>query len=354
MRNTRYWINPQSCFQRLTGLEGDPVFESLRTIFDSLFGFVRNSPSESSIVPGGSVTPVNPHVLVVVYDPIVTSEGGHRLSKLLGWNNPGKLVQRYISDLRDASYGYCNYEVIAQVQVDKFPIKADGFSYTPEEYVSAWRARSGFHEPDAADYQHLVNQLGVIDSIDNGEFDEVWLIGPPYAGFYESRMAGPGAIWCNAPPLEAFDYASRRFVIMGFNYERGVGEMLESFGHRAESILSHVFRKIRGEDNLWERYIRYELTAPGHAEVGNVHFAPNSRRDYDWGNRTTVLSSCDNWLGFPDLSGSPRPVNSSEWGNGDTRLHHLWWLKHFPHVAGSCSSISHNWWEYVIIPSLVH
>jgi len=28
---------------------------------------------------------------------------------------------------------------------------------------------------------------------------------------------------------------------MGFNYERGVGEMLEDLGHRAESILSHVF-----------------------------------------------------------------------------------------------------------------
>jgi hypothetical protein len=34
-----------------------------------------------------------------------------------------------------------------------------------------------------------------------GEIDEIWLFGGPYFGFYESRMAGPGAFWCNAPPL---------------------------------------------------------------------------------------------------------------------------------------------------------
>jgi hypothetical protein len=53
------------------------------------------------------------------------------------------------------------------------------------------------------------------------------------------------------------------------------------------------------------------------------------------------------------LSGEPRRVNCSEWGNGDTRLHHLWWLKHFPHVNGSSGGLSHNWWEYVIDPNRV-
>ena len=91
-------------------------------------------------------------------------------------------------------------------------------------------------------------------------------------------MAGPGAFWCNAPPLEGTRQATRRFVIMGFNYERGVGEMLEDLGHRAESILSHVFRDVRGDANLWERFIRYDQKNPGRAECGNVHFAPNSQR----------------------------------------------------------------------------
>ena len=66
------------------------------------------------------------------------------------------------------------------------------------------------------------------------------MFGGPYFGFYESIMVGEGAYFCNAPPLNKVA-CSRLFVIMGFNYERGVGEMLEDLGHRAESILTHVF-----------------------------------------------------------------------------------------------------------------
>ncbi len=166
-------------------------------------------------------------------------------------------------------------------------------------------------------------------------------------------MAGPGAFWCNSPPLDSFGHMSRKFVIMGFNYERGLGEMLESYGHRAESIMAQVYRGKRGEANLWQRFIRYDMNRPGQAEVGNVHFAPNSRQDYDWGNRAKVLSRCDTWLNFPDLSGRTRQVNCAEWGNGDTRQHHLWWFRHFPHVAGQTAGISNNWWQYVLDPNRV-
>ena len=140
---------------------------------------------------------------------------------------------------------------------------------------------------------------------------------------------------------------------MGFNYERGVGEMLEDLGHRAESILSHVFRHTRGDANLWERFTRYDKTHPGRAECGNVHFAPNSVRDYDWGNRRPVSSRCDTWLNFPDLNGPARTVDCRDWGNGDIRRHHHWWFQRFPHVAGAANGLSHNWWEYVIDPNRV-
>ena len=189
--------------------------------------------------------------------------------------------------------------------------------------------------------------------IDASEIDEVWLFAGPYAGFYESRMVGPGGFWCNAPPLDSFSRMNRRTVLMGFNYERGVGEMLESYGHRAESIMDHVYRGRRGYDNLWRRFIRYDKSHPGKAEVGNVHYAPNSQRDYDWGNPQRVLSRCDTWFNFPGLRGTPRMVSSGEWGNGDTRLHHLWWFRHFPHKVGETGGISNNWWQFVVDPNRV-
>ena len=129
--------------------------------------------------------------------------------------------------------------------------------------------------------------------------------------------------------------------------------MLEAHGHRAESIMSHVFRKKRGESNLWNRFTRYDGNHPGLAEVGNVHFAPNSKRDYDWENRAKVLSRCDTWYKFPDLSGPSRLVNCTEWGNGDTRKHHLWWFSHVPHFAGEQKGIANNWWSYITDPNTV-
>ena len=51
---------------------------------------------------------------------------------------------------------------------------------------------------------------------------------------------------------------------MGFNVERGVGEMLEDFGHRTESIMTHVWwlshlprskGRTDGKLNNWWAYV---------------------------------------------------------------------------------------------------
>ena len=167
-------------------------------------------------------------------------------------------------------------------------------------------------------------------------------------------MAGPDPFWCNAPPLKGTDKAGRRFVIMGFSYERGVGEMLENMGHRAESIMEQVYSGTSGGDNYWKRFTRYEKTHPGRAALGNVHFAPNSERDYDWNNPNEVLSECDDWLhNFPDFKGEIHPVTAADWGNGDIRQHHLWWMNHFPKTKGRRNGIHHNWWQYIANPNQV-
>jgi hypothetical protein len=237
--------------------------------------------------------------------------------------------------------------------VNDFPLKLDGFRYTAEEYLRCWGQGGGFHQPDAVDYQRLVTNYHLLDHIESGACDEVWTVSFPYAGFYESRMAGPGAFFCNAPPLENTEAASCRFVIMGFNYERGVGEMLESFGHRAESILNQVFRRVSPANNHWSRFTRHQKSHPGQAEVGNVHYAPNSRTDYDWGNPTPVETRCRNWDKFPDLSDPPLVLDCREWGNGDIRAHHKWWFRLMPHIPGMIASISTNWWEYIVDPNKV-
>jgi hypothetical protein len=296
--------------------------------------------------------PLQRRALVIIHDPVIRSQGGRTLHQALGWNDPDDLARRYIADVETASYGLARYTIAQRIAVDGFPVKADGFAYTPESYMASWQAGRGFHNPDGVDYQRLLREFDVIPQVNSGKIDEVWLFGFPYAGYYESIMAGPGAVWCNAPPLPdgPGPRANRRFVIMGFNYERGVGEMLEDLGHRAESLVGHAFEGARGDANLWERFTRYDQKFPGRAECGTVHFAPNSLRDYDWGNPRPVASRCDDWYNYPDFKGTVRQVNSAEWGGGDIRLHHLWWLRHFPHWAGLTGGRLNNWWDLVIAP----
>jgi hypothetical protein len=324
------------------------LLSGIINFFQSLFG---NSTANQTSPTSETPVPVTRKVLVIVYNPVIPSSNGRRLSEVQNWNSPGDLIAGYISDLKGSSVNYAGFEIVDQVEVDQFPVKEDGFTYNPDDYVTYMRTGSGFHQPDTADYHAILNQFDLVSKINTGAIDEVWLFGFPYSGFYESRMAGPSAFWCNAPPILDRPDCTRRFLIMGFNYERGVGEMLEAFAHRGEYIMQYVFRKKTGSDNLWQKFIRYDKTSPGKSEVGTVHYAPNSQFDYDWGNNRQVLSGCRNWMNFPDLSGAPVMVDCSEWGGGDIRQHHLWWLRHFPHISGSANGIAYNWWKYVVDPN---
>jgi hypothetical protein len=332
------------------------IIQSLLDFFQRLLGqntIIPEPLPQPEVLPDGTPAPITRKVSLLIFDPIITTQGSRRLSHIMGWNDADRLIADLIADLCEASNGYANFEIVERILINEFPVKADGFAYSGEEFLRCWRKSSGFHQPDGIDYERVIFDYQLAAKVQTGDVDEVWTVSFPYAGFYESRMAGPNAFWCNAPPIENSQASGRRYVIMAFNYERGVGEMLESMGHRAESLLDYTFRRTPIANNLYKRFIRHQKTHPGQAEVGTVHFAPNSRQDYDWGNPTPVQTSCRNWKNFPDLSGPPIVTDCREWGNGDIRAHHKWWFVHMPHIAGSSNGIYNNWWEYIVDPNKV-
>jgi hypothetical protein len=203
--------------------------------------------------------PIHRKVLMISHNPMLHSKG-QTVKEFFRWNEPNDLADAYAEDVRWATYGYANYEIVERLLIDGYPIKRDGFRYDEKSYLDAW-AKRNFHQPDGVNYLELVREFEMIERINSGEIDEVWLFGHPYGGYYESIMGGPKAFWCNAPALEGTEKAKRRFVIMGFNFERGVGEMLEDLGHRAESMLFKVYERVKGDKNLWERFIRYDKGA---------------------------------------------------------------------------------------------
>jgi hypothetical protein len=300
-----------------------------------------------------SMSSVTPKVLVLNFDPIVRSRGSRPLHAACRWNDPRALTDGYVADLAECSGGYVRCRVVEWQDVDAYPAKQDGFRYTNGSYLRCLAGEEPWHQPDAVDYQAILWDFEIPGRVERREVDEVWLWGFPYAGFWESTMAGRGAYFCNSPPVEGIQTA-RPFVVMGFNYERGAGEMLESFGHRVEFTMQHVYGSWEPtETHAWNRFTLYDRIAPGSAGCGNVHFAPNSEHDYDWGNRRFVWSTCDDWLHYPGLTGRRRRVNCGEWGGGDIRAHHRWWLRHLPRAPGRSEGKLNNWWAYVIDPDRV-
>lgn len=343
--------------------QSSSFWSAIVDFFARLFGAPKPQPPPES----GIVTPLTPRAFVIVYDPIVDSATGKRLIETMGWNAPDQLIADYIADINECSAGLVQYRVIQKIVVNELPIKRDGFCYTPQQYTRVAQTNVGAHDPDAVDYLAIFEKFNILARVAAGEFDEVWLFGGPYFGFWESAMAGAGAFFSNGGPIEGTSSCPRKFVVMGFNYQRGVGEMLEDLGHRAEAILARVFHSedflawtynierdpsaiLNRTLNLYERFLLFDQIAPGKSNVGTVHYAPNSQRDYEWGELTIVLSCADDWLQFPNLPNPPnyRAMNTHDWGGGDIRAHHKWWLKHLPKAAGITNGIANNWWKYFI------
>jgi hypothetical protein len=324
----------------------------------SIFKRQQPPPPQPTIDPDNPIEPAlttTVKTLVIVYNPVVDTASGKRLSEYMKWNKVEDLAMGFMSDILLVSGGLVRYRIVERLDVDDFPPKVDGFKYDTQTYLKLLRGTSQPHMPQEADYYGIIKQFNILQRVANNEIDEVWIFNFPHAGFHESIMGGPNAFWCNAAPLKNTESSKRRFVMTGFSYERGVGQMLENMGHRVESIMEKTFEKIPDNENLWKRFIRHEKTHPKEAALGTVHFAPNSERDYDWNNPMPVFSECDDWLyNFPEFVGAISEVTPAQWGNGDTRKHHIWWLKHLPKTMGRKNNIHNNWWQYIADPNNVN
>ncbi len=361
-------------------------FASLSNFFRSLFGSPPPPPPPPPTTPSKPVisdepiVPLAPKVLVLVYDPVVDPMKNLHLVewgiKNRGWARVGagssevgvdKLIANYIADVDECSGGLVKYNVVERIDVDGFPLRLNGKRFTALEYLDLYtNNQSKYKEPDDRfDYHALLEEFHLSERVNNKEIDEVWLFTYPFSGTYESVMCGTNAFWCNGPVIE--NTPGRRFVVMGFSYERGVGEMEEDLGHRTESIMAKMYNAgdflgwtygfknepnkfdalQYAEKNLFGKFLLHDKIAPGNAQCGNVHYAPNSDQDYDWGNKRPVITFADDWLTFPNLPRVQKMQNANSWGDGDIRKHHRWWFSRFPKAAGRWNGVRMNWWSYI-------
>lgn len=294
--------------------------------------------------------PIDVKVLVLNFDPIVRSEGGKRLHVVGKWNDPRKLADGYMGDLREASKGLLRHRIVEWRDLDVYPVKTDGYQYDEDMYMACMKAWKGWHEPDGLDYYRAISDNKVEQAIDSGKADELWIFGAPYFGFWESAMAGPRSFYINGGVYEKAK-TKKPFAIMGFNYERGVAEMLHNLCHRTEATMTRISGGWRADEltTPWARFGANDRQSNGIAAVGTCHWPPNAEKDYDYANERTVMSSADDYLNYPKLTGQKKPVNRETWGGPDYHRNYMkWWFARLPRAPGqSAEGLLHNWWRYV-------
>ena len=296
------------------------------------------------------------NVIVVIYDPSIPSEGGKRLTEVMGWNDPDELTQALIDDVRVASNGYINYEVVLRLDLDKCPPWRSGFRYDPDDLLDDIRHQN-WKQGDGASYEGILVENDLVEAIEELDVTEVWLWGAPGMHWDEYAMFIPGRDDRLPPTDNPWFYRpydipdlGKSLWVMGFNYERGEGEMLESYCHRAEGILALAVAGgvwDTSRDDPWNVFTRVDKDHPGESHVGGVHYAPNSRSDYDWGHDRYVQTYALDWRNYPDLKGTKAIMNCYDGWGPDIVTHHCWWLGMLPKALGQTEYGYNNWWIYV-------
>jgi len=295
-------------------------------------------------------------VVVVIYDPKLAS--GKRLTEHVGGNDPVQYSHILADVIRQASWGYVNYEIVDWITVDGFPEKVDGFRYTEATFLAA-RAKNEW-QPAPSSYDKILRENGLVERAKKEGITEVWLWGASgmhfdeFAGWVKDRYTRFGPTdnpWIYRPydiPGEAIGHT---FWIMGFNYEVGADNMIHSYSHRVESQCVLAFGdgtwdpKTRRDP--WNVFSLLEMDVPGSPSmVGNCHVPPNGTSGYDYGNERKVLSWSDQWSRYPDLRGEPRLVSREDWGNTQFG-YQKWFLERLPKGPGQTQWGYDNWWVYI-------
>ncbi len=344
-----------------------------------------------------SALPANPDrldvkVLLLVYNPSSGPAYGYRKLQEIYPTFPAidPLVQDYLTDMMGAGRGAFCLEIAERFDLDELPPAGVERLVAPDGLVLIenyrWVSRDVYFKNVArryggesgepvdlfnngrADYQAILKdrRFGIPRKVDERRVDMVFVLAPPFTGFWEAAMAGPGAYWVNGGPIEDIP-CDRRFVVLAHGLDRDVGLWLEVTAHMTENILGRVSRRwpkvwqydTRGPFNDWERYqltdrqnYGPELVVHGFAQIGTAHYPPNSPpgSDYAFAFEDVVESYADDWLTYPDFAGVKTAVNRETWnlfGGNYHRGFEYWWFAHIPHQPGSHDGVLNNWWRYI-------
>jgi len=278
-------------------------------------------------------------VMVIDFDPVLTTRGGMKISQARGWLDPKTEMQHVAEWFVSTTRGRFGFEIVSHQTVNEFPLLTGGFRYTESGYLAVLADPSKARRPDGADYNAILTRFKACEALNAGTIDELWLIGGPWYGYYESRLAGPNAFFYNAPVLTGTTCA-RLMPIMGFNPEAGFANAIHDFGHRTESTMAFVYGGWSQNSlaSAWDRFglVASQSPAFGFSGCGTTHRPPNALQDYEYDATRSTSSTCGEFGKYPNMlpaGQSLQPVTCAAWGCTDLGYYE-WWFRQLPRKAG--------------------
>jgi hypothetical protein len=116
-------------------------------------------PVKPALPPDNTTEPVRivtSRVLLLIYDPVMNTSTGEKLSQVMQWQRPDDLANTFIQDIQETSGGMARYQVIQRIELNEFPVLADGFRYDAAAYMKVQNKVQPPHVPQEVDFQPIL------------------------------------------------------------------------------------------------------------------------------------------------------------------------------------------------------
>jgi hypothetical protein len=334
----------------------DRVFSSTLTIAGSV-----NPTVEADL------TKYYPKVLQINYVP--QSSNGGKLYEAYNWSNPDTLANSLVAYMQQVSSNRANYTIVETINETSWDaIKYNDGTFQTEAYMN-----NCLHNPEtvgcgvipgpvnATDYKYFEERYNICDRVNNGSIDEVWFFGGPYATMtWEATLIGPTAFYFNSQPT-IITKCNKNVPVMGFNYERGLSEMVHDFGHRMEATMAKAYDVGVGSYNYeisFKTGYDYYFASGRNSALnpkgcGSEHEPPNTAEAYDYSNTSVVKTFCEQmryWNGTVDIT-KTQDVSGNTWNNTNIDYNRWRYINLPGNVGNDKFGTLNNWWIYLMYPN---
>ena len=258
-------------------------------------------------------------------------------------------MQNTITKLGEGSkyYGYKNLTAIPSLNY---------YVYEKKEFLEPIPISSQFKP--FADHMKILSDLNICDYVDNKGVKQVWVYmyhntnvnRYPLIAPIESNMAGPYGDISNSYRQPDLPVCNKTYVVIDYNYGRGISEALENHCHQFEAVFNYVDKTL-----FWDNFVggvnsNNTIINPG---CGWTHTPPNGIGHYSWNLKREVLSDCEDWN--PDRTGEKKLISCVTWagegcGNDPGTTFKVWWMQNIPGKNNNLYSDNkklRDWWEFI-------